>query len=657
MDFLKTLLIYMVALLSASTGGEVLTTPIPPSAAATPTAYVTMAPTRAPTVAPTLAPTRTPSPTPIVYTTLYVGDRGENVKRLQRRLTELGYLNDTIDGIYGQKTKRAVERFQYYNGLNSDGVAGQSTQYMLYESRNVVLAPPDISPTPSPSPTPYVQRQVYVPIYYVDQSGTVLARTGLTMYASGTIYADGNYIPAGYYLSSSSSVYIYLNGNYATPASVTFTCARQATATPNIPAPVYIPVYYMAEDDTILYITTCSLTRGATTAVYAQNSLVDSRYYLISASSVSVYVNQSGTASPASVIFRYRDRSAIQTAAPTVAPTPAPISYNVYYLTEFDELLYVDTVYLPRVMVSTVYANSSLVPRGYQLMNASAVQVTVSADGSASPSQVNFRYRNTATQPPTVTSTPTNAPALPPVSFNVYYLAENDDWLYTDTMSLGRGVTWVVRANDSFVSPDYQLVGTSAVDVYIAEDGSASPVQVTFRYRKLATPPPIPDPTETPTPIPDPTETPTPVPTETPPPVPDPTETPPPPPVVTVPPPSAPSGVLQPGGTTIEIGGVSQTGGWYQNDSGAPYIALDRLASLLNVSFSDDGATRTCTLNGHSIAVGMASGEEINISIDGADRTSQAFRMNGGLYLDQTLLSSLGIGMTTQGDTMILTVN
>ena len=44
-----------------------------------------------------------------LYTTLYAGDRGEDVKKLQRRLTELGYLNDTIDGIYGQNTKKAVE--------------------------------------------------------------------------------------------------------------------------------------------------------------------------------------------------------------------------------------------------------------------------------------------------------------------------------------------------------------------------------------------------------------------------------------------------------------------------------------------------------------------------------------------------------------------
>jgi peptidoglycan hydrolase-like protein with peptidoglycan-binding domain len=45
---------------------------------------------------------------PTVYPTLARGSRGDNVKLLQEKLIELGYLNDTADGIYGAKTQTAA---------------------------------------------------------------------------------------------------------------------------------------------------------------------------------------------------------------------------------------------------------------------------------------------------------------------------------------------------------------------------------------------------------------------------------------------------------------------------------------------------------------------------------------------------------------------
>ena len=60
-------------------------------------------------------------------TTLKSGAKGEAVKELQRRLKELGYYNNSIDGDYGAKTVVAVKAFQKKNGLTADGVAGSST--------------------------------------------------------------------------------------------------------------------------------------------------------------------------------------------------------------------------------------------------------------------------------------------------------------------------------------------------------------------------------------------------------------------------------------------------------------------------------------------------------------------------------------------------
>ena len=63
---------------------------------------------------------------------LTVGAKGDDVKKLQQRLKDLGYLNGKVDGQYGGGTKRAVIAFQRRNGLDTDGVAGQDTLAKLY---------------------------------------------------------------------------------------------------------------------------------------------------------------------------------------------------------------------------------------------------------------------------------------------------------------------------------------------------------------------------------------------------------------------------------------------------------------------------------------------------------------------------------------------
>ena len=63
---------------------------------------------------------------------LSYGAKGDDVKKLQQRLKDLGYLNGKVDGQYGGGTKRAVIAFQRRNGLDTDGVAGAETQAKLY---------------------------------------------------------------------------------------------------------------------------------------------------------------------------------------------------------------------------------------------------------------------------------------------------------------------------------------------------------------------------------------------------------------------------------------------------------------------------------------------------------------------------------------------
>lgn len=64
---------------------------------------------------------------PQVYALSKRGSTGSEVRQIQQRLIQWGYLSGTADGIYGAKTEAAVKRFQRNNGLTPDGIAGAAT--------------------------------------------------------------------------------------------------------------------------------------------------------------------------------------------------------------------------------------------------------------------------------------------------------------------------------------------------------------------------------------------------------------------------------------------------------------------------------------------------------------------------------------------------
>ena len=67
-------------------------------------------------------------------TILKRGMKGEDVRRLQQRLIELGYALPKYgaDGEYGSETATAVKAFQLDRGLEADGIAGEATLAALY---------------------------------------------------------------------------------------------------------------------------------------------------------------------------------------------------------------------------------------------------------------------------------------------------------------------------------------------------------------------------------------------------------------------------------------------------------------------------------------------------------------------------------------------
>ena len=62
------------------------------------------------------------------------GDKGDNVRKVQKRLKALGYLEGNVDGDYGNQTKKAVKAFQQRNGLSVTGTVNSKTLAKLNSS-------------------------------------------------------------------------------------------------------------------------------------------------------------------------------------------------------------------------------------------------------------------------------------------------------------------------------------------------------------------------------------------------------------------------------------------------------------------------------------------------------------------------------------------
>ena len=65
------------------------------------------------------------------------GSRGEDVRELQQRLIDLGFLDDVADGSFGPKTEAALAAFQEANGLEPDGEATIQVINLLFSDEIV----------------------------------------------------------------------------------------------------------------------------------------------------------------------------------------------------------------------------------------------------------------------------------------------------------------------------------------------------------------------------------------------------------------------------------------------------------------------------------------------------------------------------------------
>lgn len=122
---LVVVVVVVIAVIAARGGDEEALEPVAPA----PAPPVVVEPGEDPAAEP-VAPAP-PAATPAVSVpeegTLRVGDEGAAVRALQRALVQLGFLSDEPDGVFGERTRAAVEAFQESEGLAVDGIAGPQT--------------------------------------------------------------------------------------------------------------------------------------------------------------------------------------------------------------------------------------------------------------------------------------------------------------------------------------------------------------------------------------------------------------------------------------------------------------------------------------------------------------------------------------------------
>ena len=166
MDLMRTLLIYMSATMTLAVNSTTapketpVPTPAPNAIVETVDNQVQDSAADSATVKNTAKPTAqlTPAPVPTItpnvkgYHNLTMGTKGKEVKKLQEKLIEKGYLPEgSADGAYGRQTYNAVKKFQQYNGLRADGIAGRATQTNLFENPEMLDSPDKTEETPAPA--------------------------------------------------------------------------------------------------------------------------------------------------------------------------------------------------------------------------------------------------------------------------------------------------------------------------------------------------------------------------------------------------------------------------------------------------------------------------------------------------------------------------
>lgn len=79
------------------------------------------------------------------------GSTGDEVVKIQKRLTELGFYTGAIDGSFGDATEQAYRAFQQAAGLEVDGIAGSDREVLYSDDAPTAVKPDSEQETTSPT--------------------------------------------------------------------------------------------------------------------------------------------------------------------------------------------------------------------------------------------------------------------------------------------------------------------------------------------------------------------------------------------------------------------------------------------------------------------------------------------------------------------------
>lgn len=137
-----------------------------------------------------------------------LGDRGSDVRGLQRQLNELGYYEEKDNGYFGIATESAVKAFQARNALDETGIIDKEGRDLLYSPNARPLVDPTPTPTAkatkSPSATPKPS-STPKPTYDIPEI-TADAVDVSTPKPTKTASSSSNDVPAGSYGSGVSGL-------------------------------------------------------------------------------------------------------------------------------------------------------------------------------------------------------------------------------------------------------------------------------------------------------------------------------------------------------------------------------------------------------------------------------------------------------------------
>ena len=306
--------------------------------------------------------------------------------------------------------------------------------------------------------TPQQPVAVPVPIIYKaeDTGATLYEDDSLSLLPGATqdVHVDSTKTFAGYVFNDSETKTASVSQD-GVAQPVVFMFKKE---TPQQPVAVPVPIIYKAEDTgaTLYEDDSLSLLPGATQDVHVDSTKTFAGYVFNDSETKTASVSQDGVAQP--VVFMFKKETPQQ---PVEVPVTIEYTKDGKFLTSTTKPIAVGSSNVP------VKEDPNQTPAGYKLDGPNTVNVSVDANGVATPNKVTFNYIPNQVTPVTVQVT-------------VNY-SKDGSVFFSEQVPVTAPGRPVTPLNDK-TPAEYKLEGAASVNVLVNDQGVASPNPVTFNY-------------------------------------------------------------------------------------------------------------------------------------------------------------------------------